>query len=60
MYVVKAKLAKVRLDSIEFERGGGFNANERSKILELVHEYQEFLLAEWDKHYPPEEMSDDE
>jgi hypothetical protein len=46
--------------SIRFERDGGFNANERSKILELVHEYQEFLLAEWNKLYPPEETQDHE
>lgn len=49
------KLAKVLLDSIEFERTGGFNAGERGKILELVHEYHDLLLAEWAKLYPPEE-----
>lgn len=53
-------MAKVRLNPIEFERTGGFNAGERSRILEIVQDYQEFLLAEWDKHYPPEEMQGDE
>ena len=56
----ESKLAKVRLDSIEFERTGGFNVGEQSKIIEIVHDYQAFLLAEWDKLYPPEETQGDE
>lgn len=56
----EGKLAKVHLDPIEFERGGGFNGGEQSKILEIVREYQDFLLAEWHKMYPPEEGRDNE
>ncbi len=55
----EGKLAKVRLDPIEFERTGGFNAGERSRILEIVREHKEFLLTEWRKLYPPEEMEGD-
>jgi len=56
----EGKLAKVNLILLEFERTGGFNTSERSKILELVHEYHDFLLAEWAKLYPPEETEDHE
>ncbi len=54
-------MAKVRLQPIEFERTGGFNAGEQSKIIEIIRKHQEFLLIEWNKLYPPEqEESDDE
>jgi Domain of unknown function (DUF4160) len=56
----EGKLAKVRLDSIEFERSGGFNAREQSKIIEIIHDNQTFLLAEWNKLYPPKELGDNE
>lgn len=57
----EGKLAKVRLQPIEFERTGGFNAGEQSKIIEIIRKHQEFLLIEWNKLYPPEqEESDDE
>jgi hypothetical protein len=56
----EGKLAKVRLDLIEFERTGGFNAGERGTILAIVHEHQDFLLAKWAKVFPPDEVQDDE
>jgi hypothetical protein len=56
----EGKLAKVRLNPIEFERTGGFNSSERSNIIEIIREYQDFLFAEWRKLYPPEETLTDE
>jgi hypothetical protein len=52
----EGKLAKVLLNSIEFERTGGFNSGEQSRIVEIVREYQDFLMAEWRNLYPPEEL----
>ncbi len=54
----EGKLAKIRLQPIEFERTGGFNAGEQSKIVEIVRRHQQFLLEEWGKLYPSE--ADDE
>lgn len=54
----EGKLAKIRLQPIEFERTGGFNAGEQSKIAEIVRRHQQFLLEEWGKLYPSE--ADDE
>ncbi len=56
----EGKLAKVLLKPVEFERIGGFNAGEQSKIIEIVKDNQSFLLNEWDKVYPPEEIDNDE
>lgn len=56
----EGKLAKVLLNPVEFERIGGFNAGEQSKIIEIVKDNQSFLLGEWDKVYPPEETDNDE
>jgi hypothetical protein len=53
------KLAKVRLDSIGFERFGGFSAGEQIKIVEIVRDNRDFLLSEWTRLYPPEEMNDE-
>ena len=56
----EGKLAKIRLDRVEFERTGGFNAGEQSKIIEIVQDNQSLLLSEWEKVYPPEEVDNDE
>lgn len=56
----EGKLAKFRLDTMEFERTGGFNAGERSKIIEIILDNRSLLLNEWDKVYPPEESDNDE
>jgi hypothetical protein len=56
----EGKLAKVLLNSIEFERTGGFNSGEQSKIVSIIREHQAFLLSEWDKLYPPEETEANE
>jgi len=56
----EGKLAKVLLDPIEFERVGGFNAGEQSKIIEIVRDNQTLLLHEWEKVYPPEETDSDD
>lgn len=50
----EGKLAKVLLDPVAFERIGGFNSGEQSKILEIVRDHQDFLLAEWRGQYPEE------
>jgi hypothetical protein len=53
MYVRKeGKLAKMRLDPVEFVRTGGFNAGEQSKIVQIVHDYQGYLLDEWNRLHP--------
>ena len=49
------KLAKVSLENVIFDRTGGFNGGEQSRILEIIRDHREFLLAEWDRFYPPEE-----
>ncbi|MBZ0286525.1 MAG: DUF4160 domain-containing protein [Anaerolineae bacterium] len=56
----EGKLAKVLLNPIEFERTGGFNSGEQSKIVSIIREHQAFLLDEWDKLYPPEENETNE
>lgn len=43
------------LESLEFERTGGFNAGEQAKILELVRDNLDKLLNEWDQRFPPSE-----
>ena len=53
-------LAKIRLEPMEFDRTGGLNAGDQSKILEIVRDNREFLLAEWNRLHPSEEDSDDE
>ena len=56
----EGKLAKVGLIPIEFERTGGFNAREQSRIIAIIREHRDFLLAEWNRFYPPEETQTDE
>jgi hypothetical protein len=56
----EGKLAKILLDPIEFERVGGFNAGEQSKIIEIVRKNRSLFLREWEKVYPPEEIDKDE
>jgi hypothetical protein len=45
-------LAKIRLDPVTVERDGGFSAGELRRILDIVEQNQDQLLAEWDKYYP--------
>ncbi len=45
----EGKLAKIKLDPVEFERTGGFNSGEQSKIIEIVRTHQAFLLSEWNR-----------
>lgn len=60
VYVRKeGKLAKLWLQPIEFERTGGFNAGEQSKILEIARSHQALLLMEWDRLYLPESDEDE-
>jgi hypothetical protein len=54
------RLAKVNLEPVSFTRTGGLNAGEQSEILQVVQANQSFLLAEWDRLYPPEEIENDE
>jgi len=56
----EGKLAKVSLDTLEFERDGGFNRGEQSKIIEIIRVNLDFLLAEWERLYPSEETNSDE
>jgi hypothetical protein len=56
----EGKLAKVLLNPIEFERTGGFNAGEQSKIISIIRQHHSFLLDEWDKLYSSEESESDE
>jgi hypothetical protein len=48
------------LDPIEFERTGGFNGGEQSKIISIIRQHHSFLLGEWDKLYSCEETESDE
>lgn len=54
------KLAKVSLDTLEFERDGGFNKGEQSKITEIIRANFDLLLAEWERLYPSVESDSDE
>jgi hypothetical protein len=51
----EGKLAKVLLMPILFERTGGFNAGEQSKIVNLVRQHHAFLLGQWYHYYPEED-----
>jgi hypothetical protein len=51
----EGKLAKVLLNPIEFERTGGFNAGEQSKIIDITREHQDFLINEWNRLYSSDE-----
>lgn len=55
----EGKLAKVRLQPVSFERTGGFNSGEQSKIVAIIKANQDYLLSEWHKFYPPEEQNDE-
>lgn len=57
----EGKLAKVRLEPIQFERTGGFNRGEQSRILEIVREKHQELMDKWYEIFPPAEgLFDDE
>ena len=54
------RLAKLRLNPIQFERNGGFKLNEQRRILEIVEANYAILIAAWDDLYPSQEMPEDE
>jgi hypothetical protein len=55
----QGKLAKIRLEPVEFERTGGFNAGEQSKILQIVRDNVDLLLNAWNEIFSLEEDTDE-
>jgi hypothetical protein len=44
--------ARIGLVPVEVKNNWGFNTREIGRILAIIHESKEFLLAEWDRYHP--------